>query len=416
MEIISKIKTNYQSLYKNISFVKLLLANTISRLGDSIDMVAYGWMVYQLTHSELLLGTIFLINGLPGIILSPFMGVLVDYFSKKKICIIGDIARGLIVSTTATLYLLNVLEVWQILLLTLLTSSIETIVSPSKSSIFSLVINEEDYLKATSISQSIASTIELIGFGIAGFIIAYLGVFGAMIIDGITFFISSLILSRLFFEEQKNNTKLNLNSYFSSLKDGFKFIIHQKVILIAILLIMATNFFTAPVGVLMPVYVEKIIKSTAIGLSMLSVGLSLGTILGGLIISFMNKKKKSIMIVLGCAFTGIFISGLSVPGFINFSIINPLLYASSIFFLIGLSIVFITTPLRTYLLKHTPKEMMGRVFALLSMISLSITPVSGALSGSLASFIPLKFIYFSMGLGILFISFLPMMNKTFRKE
>lgn len=416
MKLFIKFKTNYQSLFHNISFVKLLIANSISRLGDSIDMVAYGWMIYQLTHSELLLGTIFLINGLPGIILSPFMGVLVDYFSKKKISVIGDIARGLIVSTTATLYLFNVLEVWQILVFTLLTSSIESIVSPSKTSIFSLVVKEEDYLKATSISQSIASTIELIGFGIAGVIIAYIGIFGAMLIDGITFFISSLILSRLFFEEKKNNTILNLNTYFSSLKEGFKFILHEKVILIAILLVMATNFFTAPIAVLMPVYVEKVIKSTAVGLSMFSVGLSLGTIIGGIIISFINQMKKSIMIVVGCGLTGILISGLSLPGFINISLISPLLYATILFFFIGLCIVFITTPLRTYLMKHTPKEMMGRVFALLSMISLSMSPISGALSGGLAEFIPLPIIYFCMGLGILTISFLPMTNKTFRKE
>jgi len=145
--------------------------------------------------------------------------------------------------------------------------------------------------------------------------------------------------------------------------------------------------------------------------------ISLGMIIGGLVVSVINNRlKKSTMIVFGNAGVGIVIALLCLPAFQLIKWINPLYFSTFLYFIIGLCIVFITAPLRTYLFQYTPKEIMGRVIALLSMVSLSLRPIGSALGGIFASFIPMSILFLFIGISVFIISFLPLLNKEFRKE
>ena len=103
MDGVVRNKVGLKDLVAYKSFIKLILASVISRFGDSIDAIAYSLMIYELTGSTLLLGTILAVNAIPGIIFSPFSGVLVDRFSKRKAAVIGDIGRARVVSLNAYL-------------------------------------------------------------------------------------------------------------------------------------------------------------------------------------------------------------------------------------------------------------------------------------------------------------------------
>ena len=68
---------------RNLRYI--ILANIISRFGDSVDMIAYSWMVYQITGSKTWLTVILGVNMMPTVFLQPFFGVFTEYFNKKRI-------------------------------------------------------------------------------------------------------------------------------------------------------------------------------------------------------------------------------------------------------------------------------------------------------------------------------------------
>jgi DHA3 family macrolide efflux protein-like MFS transporter len=72
-------------LFKNPNYLKLILATFITRFGDSLDSIALSWLVYIITGSKLLMGTLFAVSFLPNIIILPFAGVLADILSKKSL-------------------------------------------------------------------------------------------------------------------------------------------------------------------------------------------------------------------------------------------------------------------------------------------------------------------------------------------
>ena len=105
---------------RNLRYI--ILANIISRFGDSVDMIAYSWMVYQITGSKTWLTVILGVNMMPTVFLQPFFGGFTEYFNKKRIIVLCDILRGCIVFITCIAVFLNSVSPWKLLILTLFNS------------------------------------------------------------------------------------------------------------------------------------------------------------------------------------------------------------------------------------------------------------------------------------------------------
>ncbi len=90
-------------LKNNRKYSLFQLANLISRFGDSLDSIAFGWMVYDITKSALSMSLFFLINVLPNLIFSLPAGVIADRKSNKKLILVGYAGRGLVVLTLSLL-------------------------------------------------------------------------------------------------------------------------------------------------------------------------------------------------------------------------------------------------------------------------------------------------------------------------
>lgn len=184
-------------LFAERNYLILLAAKAISRFGDSLDSIAYSWMVYLLTGSKLLMGTLFAVSIMPNIVLSLFSGVLVDRWSIKRIVVITGAGRGMIVFVTGLMFYLGFLAPWHLFVFAVINSSFEAFSTPAELSLVRKVLPRELLLKGNSFTSAISRTAEIIGLGAAGTIIAWLGISSALWIDAGTFFTSALLLSFL---------------------------------------------------------------------------------------------------------------------------------------------------------------------------------------------------------------------------
>ncbi|MEW9095151.1 MAG: MFS transporter [Clostridiaceae bacterium] len=401
--------------YRN--YCKLLLADLISRFGDSVDSIAYGWMVYLLTGSKLLLGTLFAVNALPGIIFSPFSGVIVDRFSKKKVIIIGDLGRGIVVLLTGVMFYFNILRPWHLFIFTFINSIFEALTSPAKTVLNTLILPKDMMFKASSFSTSVNSFGELIGMALAGVIIATLGVAGAIIIDSFTFIMSALIIGIMKVEERlEKNNEMNIKNSFKDLKEGVLYVKCERLIVIYIIMAALANFCLTPLNVLMAVYVKDILNKGPETLSILGIGLMLGIIIGGIVISQIGDKfKKSTLAISGFLLLGLNYALMSLPGFFN-NIFYPVAIATVAYFSIGFGAPLVSTPVRTFILTNTPRDILGRVTALMSMCCLSAMPLGGALTGVVSQYTSIEMMFLIMGIAIVIISLIPLLDREFRKE
>lgn len=407
-----------KDLFQYKSFMIKLIAYSISRFGDSIDAIAYAWMVYELTGSRLLMGTLFAVNAVPNIVLSPFAGAYADRHSKKKIIILGNLFRGIVVSLTAILFYYNMLRPWHLFIFTALNSTFESFISPANSVINASIVPKELYLTANSFSSSANTFSELIGLALAGAIISIFRISGAILIDGMTFFIACILLS---FMKHTENIEIrresNIKSYYHDLLEGLNFVKQSSFIFIIILMAAAVNFFVTPINVLEAAFVKDVLRGDAKLMSYLGVGFMTGAIIGGIVVgqigSKFNKKK---LVINGLIFFGVNYCLLSLPGNLRFGTISSVIIASILYFMMGFVLPIINAPINSYVMLNTPKELLGRVSSVMGMFCMCMTPLGSAAAGAVSEKVPISVMFFISGIMIILLSVFVSMNKNFKNS
>ncbi len=190
---------SYRDLKDQKQYLKLIGANVVNRLGDSLDAIAFSWIIYEITSSASLMALIIAINYIPTIILQPIAGVIVDSIPKKRVMVLTDIGRGVIVALVALLYMNDSVAPLILALCTFLNSTLEAFRIPAGLAIVPKLLDRDKYTIGSALNSTLSRICEIIGLASAGAVIALIGSHGALLIDAGTFFISSITTVRLTF-------------------------------------------------------------------------------------------------------------------------------------------------------------------------------------------------------------------------
>lgn len=404
----------YKSLLSEKAYIMNLTANLISRFGDSIDAIAYGWMIYELTGSKALLAVLFGLNAVPNIIFQPIAGVFVDYFKKKKVIAFCDLGRGLLVLLTASLFLTGYLAPWHLLVITFCNSTLESFRGPASMAMFPYILCKEKYALGTAFSQSSSRFVEIIGFAAAGVLIGTLGISGAIIIDGLTFLICAAIIINIRYGDEiikKKATKYK--EYLNDLKDGFKYFKNDK--LIANICLFGTIFtaLLVPFNSLQAAYVGEGLKQGAEIISFINIAMTVGLILGSLSYPKIAKKIKGIylFVVSGVLFGMVYIVFALLPA-VSQNLLIPIItiacllggFVASIFMMI-INVAFMT---------NINQEYISRVGGLFNSMAMCSTPIASMVIASIAPFTSIVYLYAGCGVLVIALFLFQMFNKTLR--
>ncbi|KOY13578.1 MFS transporter [Paenibacillus xylanivorans] len=405
-------------------YVQFMVSKIVSRFGDSIDSIAYSWMVYILTGSKLLMGTLLAVNFLPSIFLGLFVGALVDRMSPKKVIVLTNTGRGLFVGITALLFGLGELQVWHLFVITILNSLLECFASPAEVSSVPRLLPKSMLLSGNAMASSATRVAELAGLAVAGTLIAMAGITWTILIDAGLFALSALLMSRVGYPKastSSNNENMISDSsdsppvrksIFSEMTEAFHFMRKHVLLLIVSILFAFVNFCLMPFNVLRTPYVIETLHAGAGGLSLLSGLIVAGMVLSGLWLSHRGSNyRKSVLVIVGIVMLGLSYAMTALPAYMT----SYQLPVAAVFCLMmGLGIPLATTPLASYLMEVTPSEMLGRVYALQSMLVVSVAPLGSLISGALADWVALPILFMVFGVLLAMSAALVLLSKTFR--
>src|SRR6266436_1461397 len=92
-------------------------ANMISMLGSGMNSAAVAWYILQATHSEMALGTFAVLQTLPAMLMLPFTGVLIDREDRRRLVMMLDAIRAVIIPPVSILALFGKVKVWELYLM-----------------------------------------------------------------------------------------------------------------------------------------------------------------------------------------------------------------------------------------------------------------------------------------------------------
>lgn len=366
---------NYRLLFKQKEYMKFIIANAVSRLGDSIDAIAFTWLVYEKTGSASWSAIIFGLNKLPTIFLQPFLGVLGDLLDRKQMILLSHLARFLSVCLIIYwLYIDNIAPVY-LAIFTLLISTFEAINMPASSAFILEILNEDYYAYGNSFSSSLVTICELIGTCVAGVIIGVLGIKFAFYLDATAFLLTIFIESRINVVKIEKKTSESY-SYSDRLHGGITYIKQHKFMLNFIILAVLVNAFYVPLSALQVPIVEEMFHENSSFLSFVNISNMAGLLAGAYLMPKIFVKYNVNKIV----FTCLFIAGICVIvfsfGYLCSTSISKYIFVGIIMSLLGLFISILNGSFNTYMMKKIDVSYMARCSSILNACSSAAMPVS----------------------------------------
>ncbi|MGX8709551.1 MAG: MFS transporter [bacterium] len=375
---------------RNRNITLLIIGRTISLFGASIYLISLPLYILKLTNNLAQSGLFFSLAAIPSIIITPFLGVVIEKINRKFLMIICDLSVSFIYFC---LYLLTITGKSHMLIL-LIASMVINVVSKAfeiSSKVLFTELNSTDSIeKFNGIKSTCDNASSLIAPAIGTFIFGAYGFHAVLVITSITYFISAI---QECFIEYKSNNNLSSNqginkNFIKQLTDGISFIICKPNIRALFILVMSLNFFIANGDeIINPgILIQKFkISSELYGFA--SMASIIGTLLAGFLI-FKNKYnlKKHIkpLFILNSIF-------MIMVGLLSLLLVNiAQMGYFYIFLILQLIIGFITTciniPLISYFQVQVPLEYQARFFSMLSFSSSLLIPLGISYTGFLASY------------------------------
>ncbi len=368
-----------------------LLGQAVSILGSTLVQYAITWHITLTTKSGVLLMLSMLVGFVPLFLLSPFAGVWADRYDRKKLIIIADAGIAIATLILAFLFMGGVQEIWLLLIVMAVRAFGSAVQMPCVNAILPDIVPDEQLTRMNGLSGSVQSLITLISPMLAGALMAFAPLHIIFFIDVATAAVAVIIMFALVRVPHTPKEKKK-NAYFKEMKEGFQYI--WKTPFIKITMLVCTGlWFCLGVIFLMGLQVARNYGGEVWQLSVVEIAFAGGMLAGGILISVWGGiKNKVLMIGAGFLFLGASTVALGFK--------MPFAAYASIMAFIGILLPVFNTPAITLLQQNGDPKYIGRVFSIFTMLNTGLQPLGSAIFGPLADVIPIEYLLFVSGGGI----------------
>jgi len=384
---------------------------SISVIGTWMTRVATSWLVYRLTGSALLLGTVSFAGQIPTFLLAPIAGVVVDRIDRRKVLVWTQALAMLQSLALAWLTLSNRITIGEVLALSASQGLINAFDMPARQSFMvQMVEDRADLSNAIAINSSMVNMARLVGPSLAGLLIAVKNEGWCFLVDGISYIavIISLLLMRVpSTQEQRART-----SMLNQLKEGWTYVAGFVPIRSILLLFALLSLMGWPFMVLMPIFAAKILHGGPHTLGFLMGAVGVGSLASALSL-VLRRSVRGLTRVIPVAAV---IFGV---GLIFFGLSHYLWLSMLMMLITGFGMMQGLTGSNTIIQTLVDENMRGRVMSYYTMAFVGMAPFGSLLAGAMAHAIGAPRTVIVSGVacilgGIWFTSQLPAIRKDMR--
>jgi MFS family permease len=254
---------------------------SISLIGTWMTRVATGWLVYRLTGSALLLGTVSFAGQIPTFLLAPFAGVWVDRLNRRQVLLWTQALAMLQSLALAALTLTHRITIHEVLWLSALQGIVNAFDMPARQAfLVQMVEDRRDLGNAIAINSSMVNMARLVGPSLAGMLIAVTNEGWCFLVDGLSYLavIASLVMMLVTVAVSPRPT----TSTFDELKEGWTYVSQFVPIRTILLLFAVVSLMGMPFVVLMPIFAAQVLHGGPHTLGFLMAATGVGALVSAL--------------------------------------------------------------------------------------------------------------------------------------
>ncbi len=350
---------------------------TISLIGSWMTRIATSWLVYRLTHSALLLGTVSFVGQIPTFLFAPFAGVWIDRLDRRQVLVWTQTLAMVQSFILAWLTFSGRITVNWILFLSAMQGIINAFDMPGRQSFMIQMIDDRaDLGNAIAINSSMVNVARLIGPSLAGIVIAATSEAWCFLVDGISYIavIFSLLLMRVHVEVVVRKATSTLQE----LKEGWSYVYDFLPIRTILLLFALVSLMGMPFVVLMPVFAANVLHGGAHTLGFLMGAMGVGALISALSLAARRSVRGLIrMIPVAAAVFGIGLIGFGFSRVFWLSMVTVAIAGAGMMQGMAASNTVIQT--------LTTEDKRGRVMSYYTMAFVGMAPFGSLLAGWMAN-------------------------------
>ena len=346
----------------------------ISLIGTWMQSVAQAWLVYSMTKSALLLGSVGFASQFPVFLVAPFGGIAADRVNRQRLVIATQTASMILAGILAWLTLSGRVQVWHIFALAGLLGVVNAFDIPGRQSFLVDMVGKEDLMNAIALNSSMFNGARVIGPAIAGILVAKIGegwCFAANSISYVAVIVGLLLM------HVHSPVRVSKHSPIEDIVEGFRWVNQTRIIRALLLLIGLVSLVAMPYTVLMPVFADRVLHGGARGLGILMGATGVGALFGALTLAAKTGVKGlGRWVAFSCAGLGI--------SLVCFSFSRSLWLSVALLLPAGYSMMLQMACSNTLIQTMVPDELRGRVMSVYSMMFMGMAPFGAFFGGALA--------------------------------
>ncbi len=349
---------------------------TISLIGTWMTRVATSWLVYRLTKSSLLLGTVGFAGQIPTFLLAPLAGVIVDRIDRRKVLVWTQTLAMVQSLALAWLTLSHRINIAEVLVLSATQGIINAFDMPARQSfMIRMVEDRADLSNAIAINSSMVNTARLVGPSLAGLLIAATNEGWCFLVDGVSYIavIASLLMMRIQHEQLEHAG----TTMVEQLRQGWDYVASSLPIRSILLLFALISLMGWPFMVLMPIFAAQVLHGGPHTLGFLMGAVGVGSLVSALSLVVRRSVRGLLKVIpIGAAVFG--------GGLVAFGISRSLWFSIPMMFVTGYGMMQGVTTSNTILQTLVDEKMRGRVMSYYTMAFVGMAPFGSLLAGALA--------------------------------
>jgi MFS family permease len=306
----SALPDNFSAL-RHRDFRLFWVGALLSFFGTWIQNVGQGWLVFELTRSESLLGLLTLFSAGPMMILTPFGGWLADRFDKKVILTFTQSALALTALTLALAVHLGFASFPLIAGLAAISGTAAAIDIPTRQAMISVIVPKEDLANAVPLNAATFNLARLAGPAVGGFLLERYGAATCYFVNGISF-LALIVAIRLIRTDAFPNSEMS-GKMLENLKEGFQYVMNRRDFRLLTAMVFCTAFFGMFYLALLPALAKDKLGLGGNGLGMLMTSTGVGAVVGLLLLAGLSRlPQRGLLLATAMGGVGLGSLGLSL--------------------------------------------------------------------------------------------------------
>ena len=344
----------------------------ISLIGTWMDNIAEAWLVYRLTGSSLLLGTVAFAGQIPVFLLAPIGGMVADRWNRHRVVIATQAISMVLAGILAVLTLTSRITVWEVVVLAALMGAVNAFDIPARQAFLVDMVGREDLMNAIALNSSMFNGARVIGPSIAGILVASIGEGWCFAANSVSYI--AVIIGLLLMHVNRAPVEVRRVSPFEHIVEGFRFVWNTGPIRALLLLLGLVSLVAMPYSVLMPIFAAKILHGNARTLGVLMGATGVGALGGALTLATRSGVKGlGRWVAVACASFGTFL--------ILFSLSRWYVLSVALLVPVGFAMMVQMASSNTLIQAMVPDRLRGRAMAVYSMMFMGMAPMGALLSG-----------------------------------